>query len=185
MFLSDVDIRRALKADSIAISPAVRSEDIRPAGIRVHLADTIAVPKPCEGEIVDFSNMDGLDYGMVELGSEGYVLRKREFILASTRENIRTSPGILAQLDGRSTLARVGVMVHCGSMVIDNVHDEARAITLEIANLGPYDVRLRTGDGVGMLFFSYLQTPVKQPANAQYRGQVRVTPPSRRVLQGA
>ncbi|MES5481548.1 dCTP deaminase [Bradyrhizobium sp. INPA03-11B] len=185
MYLADVDIGHAIEAGEIQISPAVKAEDIRPAGIRLHLADTIAMPISSDAKVVDFAAPECTDFKLFELPREGYVLKKREFILASTVETVQTSPNILAQLDGRSTMARIGVMIHCGSSVIDNVHEEARAITLEIANLGPYDVRLRAGDAIGMLIFSYLTNNVQQPANPQYRGQVMVTPPVVRSFERA
>jgi dCTP deaminase len=98
-------------------------------------------------------------------------------VLASTVERVFTAPDIVAQLDGRSTLARLGVLIHCGSMMIDNVHEEFRSITLEFANVGAYDVKLRPGDCVGMLFFSALGCRIEQHASPQYRGQSHVMPP--------
>jgi dCTP deaminase len=177
MLLSDVDIKDALAAGKIKITPEVREPDIRPTGIRVHMAAIVAYPE-VNGGVVELSDLDNSHYRRVKLGPEGFTLRRGQFVLASTAERISTTPDIIAQLDGRSTLARLGIMVHCGSMVIDNIHDELRAITLEMINLGPYDVRLRAGDSIGMVFFSPLRNAIAQAPSEQYRGQIQVTPPS-------
>ncbi|MBV9992057.1 MAG: dCTP deaminase [Alphaproteobacteria bacterium] len=174
--LSDIDIRQALREGRIKIHPEVQEANIRPTGIRLHLADQIAYPEP-DGAIIELSDVSKPKFRHATLGTDGIVLTSNQFILASTVEQISASADMIAQLDGRSTLARLGVMVHCGSMTIDNIHEEPRAITLEIINLGPFPVRLRSGDGIGMLFFSALQSAILQPASAQYRGQRGATPP--------
>lgn len=176
MHLSDVDIRNALASGKVNILPKIDLRDIRPTGLRLHLANVIAQPEATD-EIIELSGTCKPIYRQIELNAEGIVLAPGDFILASTVEQISTTPDIITMLDGRSTLARLGIQIHCGSMVIDNVHEEPRSITLEIANLGPFKVRLKSGDRIGMIFFSSLHSAIGQRASKQYRGQQRVTPP--------
>lgn len=176
MLLSDTDIRHALSEGTIKVTPPVRDTDIRPAGLRLHLSNQVAVPAP-DGSVISISDDINPHFDHIFLDKEGIVLEPNQFVLASTVERVWVSTALVAQLDGRSTLARLGLQIHCGSMIIDNVHDDARAITLEIFNAGSFRVRLCPGDRIGMLFFSALQQPISQPASTQYSGQLSVTTP--------
>lgn len=175
MYLADVTIKKYLREGIIEISPKIKDEDIRPIGIRLHLARKILVPKP---GYVDLSSPSDLNHEIIDIEEDEFVLEPNAFILASTVEKIKMAPNIMGFLDGRSTIARLGLTVHVTAGVIDGKHDVAGTITLEIKNLGVYSVRLRENDAIGQLIFSTLGEDIQQESQSQYIGQDGVVAPN-------
>lgn len=175
MYLADVTIEKYIQDGLIEIKPAVRSEDVRLVGVRVHLAKDILIPQP---GYIDLSAPTDLDYKSLDIEKDEFVLEPGGFILASTVEKIRTAPNLIAFLDGRSTIARLGLTIHVTAGVIDGNHDDARTITLEIKNLGVHSVRLHENDPIGQLMFSLLSEDIHQQSQSQYSGQDGVLPPN-------
>lgn len=175
MYLADVTIEQYLYNGLIEVIPSVKKEDIRPVGIRVHLAKDILIPK---AGYVDFAQPSNLDYETIDIEAREFILEPGAFILASTVEKVRTTPNIIAFLDGRSTIARLSVTIHVTAGVIDGNHDNARTATLEIKNLGVHSIRFRENDAVGQLMFSLLSEDIGQESQSQYSGQDSVLPPN-------
>lgn len=168
--LSDVLLQEFLNSNRIRISPQVREEDIRPTGIRVHLSEKILIPVP-GADAITLDGAPGPEFTSDIIGENGYELPPGGFVLGSTREIISADPWLVCQIDGRSSLARLGLMIHCGSSIFDHIQSEGRAITLELVNLGRFTIKLRVGDPIAQITFSLLSSPVRQPAYGQYEGQ--------------
>lgn len=179
MILSDSTIQQLLDSGEIRILPALDRRDIRPTGIRLHLNDELLIPTP--GQTIDFRAPADAHYDAVPLTDAGHLLRPGAFVLASTVERIGTSPLLVGHLEGRSTLARLGLSVHCTSGLIDGNHDEPQSIVLEIANNASLDLILARGMPIAMLAFSRLSEPIRQRSQEQYRGQMGVCPPNLRL----
>lgn len=175
MYLADVTIKKYLQDGLIEITPTVKDEDVRPVGIRIHLAKKILVPKPGH---VDLASPSDLEYETVDIEKDEFILEPNGFILASTIEKIKTAPNIIAFLDGRSTIARLGVTIHITAGVIDGNHDDARTITLEIKNLGVHSIHFHENDSIGQLIFAMLSDNIQQQSQSQYVGQDGVLPPN-------
>lgn len=175
MYLADATIRQYLERGIIEITPKVKQEDIRLVGIRVHLAKDILVPKT---GYIDLNTPERLDYVSVDIEQDEFVLEPGGFILASTVEKVKTAQNIITFLDGRSTVARLGLTIHVTAGVIDGNHDEARAITLEMKNLGVHSIRLRKNYPVGQLLFALLSEDIQQKSQTQYAKQDGVLPPN-------
>lgn len=175
MYLADVTIREYLHMGLIEISPSVKMADIRPTGIRIHLARNILVPRT---GYVDLANPRELKYEAIDIEKEEFILEPNAFILASTIEKIKLAPNIIAFLDGRSTIARLGLTIHVTAGVIDGNHDGARTITLEIKNLGVHSIRLHEKAAIGQLLFALLSEDIQQESQSQYDGQDGVMPPN-------
>jgi dCTP deaminase len=175
MILSDIAIIRALDAGEIVVQPAIGPEHVRPAGIRLHLGPDLLVPE--EGPDVDIMAGESPRFSRATLDGDGYVLAPKTFILGSSQESVQVSQGLICHLDGRSTLARLGLMIHCTAGVIDHNNDESRSIVLEMYNFGRVGLRLRQGMPIGMLTFEQLSEPIRQANGAQYSGQSGVWAP--------
>lgn len=175
MILSDSGITAMILAGRIRVEPAVRPEDLRPAGIRVYLADNLLEPVP--GKVVDASAPDGDSFRLISIKSKEFILEPGRLVLGATREFVFVDRGLLCLIDGRSTLARLGLTIHLGSSVFDNVHEEPRFVTLELFNAGPFRLILRVNMPIGMLLFSLLEGEIQQAAQDQYRSQLGVTAP--------
>lgn len=176
MIMSDDDIRRAIKAGDIVFSTPVRDEDIRPTGVRLHLADELLLPET-QAAPIDLGGTAQPRYSRHRIGEDGFLFSPRSFALASSIEHIAADPGIVCHVDGRSTLARLGLMIHCSSTTIDQIHGPPRSVTFELANLGGFDLLLRAGGAVALLTFARLTGPVAQRPHGQYAGQSGATPP--------
>lgn len=176
MILSDRSIKERLEDGQIVVVPAVRDADIRPNGIRVHLSNRLLIPP--QRRVVDPTSSEHLEFQGRDISGEPFVIKQREFVLGATVEAVRLGRSLTCHIDGRSTLARLGLMVHCSSSVFDNVHDEARVPTLELINLGPFDLMLTSGMAIAMLLFTQLTSEIQQPSQSQYRGQLGPTEPN-------
>ncbi len=176
MMFSDASIADALAAGDVQITPTVDPSHVRPVGIRLHLDENILVPDPSE-EVLDLSGAAPVDYRQVRLTDNGFVLQPRQFVLGSTVEAIQVRPDLVCHLDGRSTLARLGLMVHCTAGVIDNNNDEPRTIVLELFNFNVRPLLLKPGLPIAMLTISQLSVPIRQANATQYAGQRGVVSP--------
>jgi dCTP deaminase len=176
VILSDRAIVDALAAGELTVDPPMRAGDIRGVGIRVHLGHTLLLPASVDGEIDLACPQDG-HFAQHAMTEDGYLLDSHDYALACTRERIAMGRSLGCILDGRSSIARQGLFVHCSSAVIDNVHNEARAIVLELFNCSRRRLRLRPGLAIGMLSFVRLTDPIAQDAARQYADQQDALPP--------
>ena len=175
MLLSDQTIRKYLNQGDIRVAPTVEGRDIRPNGIRVHL-DPMLIE--LEAQRVDPRNGLDLRHRKIDLRQGDHILYPGQFILGSTVESIKMPRSLVGFLDGRSTLARLGLMIHVTAAVIDGLYEESRSITLEIYNAGNMEIVLSNNLAIGSLSFIRLDQPVRQDAQAQYRSQNKVTLPN-------
>lgn len=183
MFLSHQTIERYIQEKKIVIGPEYNPNNLRPVGIRLHLADTVLIPEP--NQVVDLTEPTELRYTQVNLTAQSFYLEPNGFILGSTYEIIQTAPTILAMLDGRSTLARLGLAIHTTAAIIDGTFGQPHAPTLEIKNVGNFSIRLRYKDPIAMLLFAELQEPVTQPLQSQYGSTPhKVMPPNLQFKTG-
>jgi len=179
MILSDVAIKELINSGEIIINPDYQEKNVRPVGVRLHIANEVLIPTP--NQIVDPSKPIDLDYEKRVIPEEGFILKPNMFVLASTYEQIKVPRDVVGKLDGRSTIARLGVQVHCTSDTIDGNHDEPRSIVFEIKNIGVFDIILKPNAPLGMIVFHKLSHPIGQKSQSQYRNQTSVEAPNLKV----
>ncbi|MBI2102801.1 dCTP deaminase [Candidatus Woesearchaeota archaeon] len=137
--LSDIDIRSALANGDLIINPFL-PEQIRPAGVTFHLGEKIL--KPIGNKVIDLKKKELPEYEEhIMTEDKPYLLRSGDFVLGHTFETIGLSRSIGMMLEGRSTIARLGVTVVQTAMIADS-GTEPRRLTLEIKNNGPHDIVL-------------------------------------------
>ena len=176
MILSDQTIKEYIKSGKIIISPKFNFDNIRPVGLRLHLGDEILIPK--KGQTIDLTGDNDIKYKKTKIRNKGYILKPNKFILGSTYESFQVPRNIVCHIDGRSTVARFGLSIHCTSTVVDGNFDEPRTVVLEIKNIGPTNLILKPKLAIAMLTFSELSSPIEQSSQLQYRGQQGVTAPN-------
>ncbi len=179
MILSNTAILQCAKDDLISVKPHFDARHVRPFGLRVHLGDDILVPRPHQS--VDLSKRDGPGpiYDRISIKSSQLILRPGDFVLASTVESFKLHTGLICRLDGRSTLARLGTMIHCTSQAIDGTHRYHRSIVLELANIGPFEISIPHRHAIGMVVFEQVSDYVDPSAEQdQYDNQSAVLPPN-------
>ncbi len=183
MFLSHQTIERYLDEGKIVIAPEFDKKNIRPVGIRIHLAKEILIPEP--HQTVEISSATELKYQEIDLTQEEFYLEPGQFILGATYEAIQTPPNLLAILDGRSTIARLGITTHITASVLDGTFEGPHTVVLEIKNVGNFRVRLKFKDPIAMIVFTELTEPVIQKMHSQYgKNQTKVTAPNLRFRPG-
>jgi dCTP deaminase len=103
-----------------------------------------------------------------------FIWHPRKFILTMTKEYVELprQSRIAARVEGRSTLARLGLIVH---LTAPTIHAGFSGyITLEMFNLGPYSVRLSPGIAICQLVFERLRRVPKGPVRTAFQGQTGI-----------
>lgn len=184
MFLSHKTIEKYIDDGSLIVKPEFDKKNIRPLGIRIHLAKDILIPE--EGQTVDLTSPSNLKYREVDLEKKEFYLEPNQFILGATYEAIHTPKDVVGFLDGRSTVARLGLTIHVTAAIADGTVEQPHVVVLEIKNVGNFRIRLKYKDPVGMMAFAKLSAPIEQKAQSQYGGgQSKVTPPNLDFKTGA
>ncbi|HLC91071.1 MAG TPA: dCTP deaminase [Candidatus Nanoarchaeia archaeon] len=174
MILSDRTIQEFIERGKIKILPSVDTKNIRPTGIRLHLGDELLIPLP--SQTIDLSASPEIQYNKINIHKEWYILQPGEFVLGTTKESIHLAEGIVGKLDGRSTFARLGLLIHCSSDTVDGNHEHPRAIVLEMKNIGNLNLKVKSGIPIAMILFHTLTEPIQQKSQAQYAHQTGVQP---------
>jgi dCTP deaminase len=163
----------------ITVRPHFDRHQIRPCGLRVHLSPHVLVAKP--GQRLDLTAKVPQEpqYDEIDLTNAPLIMKPGAFVLGSTIESFQVCPSLVCWLDGRSTLARLGLMVHASASLMDGIHAEARNIVLELANIGPFELVLPPQLAIGMVIFSTLAGEVELAfEQTQYQGQRGTIPPN-------
>nr|WP_301867615.1 dCTP deaminase [Methanobrevibacter smithii] len=126
---------------------------VQPASVDLQLDNTL-------------KNIDGETFTLDEKSM--YVLQPGEFILGSTIEYVTIPQYIVARVEGRSSVGRLGVMVHVTAGYIDPGFKGN--ITLELFNCSDKPFQLNFGDCLCQIVFETLSSPCKQPYDGKYYG---------------
>ncbi len=166
MTLSDRDIRQYIQEGKIKIDPSPDFKtQLGPCSIDLHLGNVFKVFKMSSYPYLDPKRDIDFEEIMEEIKvPEGgpFILQPKSFVLTTTKENFSINNEIMARLDGRSSLARLGVVVHLTSARFDpGWHGKA---VLEIGNLGIMPVILYAGiTRICALTFEKLSSPSEIP----------------------
>lgn len=137
--LSDKDILKAINDGLLKIEPMYKNT-LRPAAVSLQLGEQILVPKSVK--LIDFRAATEIKYDKYTIqDKEPFILKPQQFVLGHTKELITVSNKLGFIIEGRSTLARLGVSVKQSATIVDPGHKE-RPLTLEIYNCGPSPVTL-------------------------------------------
>ena len=183
MFLSHQTIEKYIDAGTIIIAPDFDKKNIRPVGVRIHLAKDLLIPEP--DQIVSLTEAQDLEVQRSRSDKGRFSVKPGQFVLGASFEAIQTPPDVMAILDGRSTVARLGLTTHITASVIDGTFEMPHVAVLEIKNLGNFRVRLKFRDPIAMMLFAELKDPVTQKIQTQYgAGQSKATAPNLRFRTG-
>lgn len=179
MILSDRTIKEQIGAGRILVDP-LDPKDIQPASIDIHLGDQVLVFRNYTRGFVDIrQSTDDLTEPVTLVPGVPFVLHPGEFILAGSRELIAVPDDILGRLDGKSSLGRIGLLIHSTAGFIDP--GWRGRLTLELSNVSKLPVTLYTGMAIGQISFMQLTTPAENPygssgLRSKYQGQTGPTP---------
>ncbi len=178
MVLSDVDIKRYITEGKIRITPELPAEQFGSCSVDFRLGKEFNVFEHSRYPYIDLRDKRGIEDLMkaVEVpAGEPFILQPREFVLAITEERLELADDVLGRLEGRSSLGRIGIIVHGTAGLFDP--GWAGKATLELSNLGRMPVALYPGMRICSFTFEQLSTPSSAPygkkAGNKYAGQDR------------
>lgn len=159
MVLSDRTIREEIQRGRIIIEP-LDWRCLQPASIDVHLDRRFLVFRNSRRPYVDVrQNTDDLT-DMVEIeGDSPFILHPGEFVLGSTLERLALPDDIVARIEGKSSLGRLGLLIHSTAGYVDpGWHGQ---LTLELSNVSNLPVTLYHRMKIGQVSFLRLSTPAE------------------------
>ncbi len=178
MVLSDIDIRRYLESGKIRISPELPLEQFGSCSVDFRLGNEFSVFEHSRHAFIDVRERGAIQDIMRSVRVENgqpFILQPREFALAITEETLELDDDVLGRLEGRSSLGRIGIIVH-GTAGLFDPGWRGKA-TLELSNLGIMPVALYPGMRICSFTFEQLSSPVSVPyykkAGNKYSGQTQ------------
>jgi dCTP deaminase len=179
MILSDRDIKaRMLKGDIVVVSPDNdHLGNIGPSSLDLRLGKYFKIYNHSSHAILDPMNPESFKdvAKMIEIeDGKAFVVQPGEFVLGVTLEKIRIPDDMVARVEGRSSLGRLGIIIHSTAGFVDAGFEGT--ITLEITNINRMPVALYPGMRVCQLAFEQMSSPAEVPyqskKNSKYQGQI-------------
>lgn len=175
MILSDGTLRRLLAEGQIVIDPLDDSQ-IQPASIDVRLGQTfLAFRRHAVTSIDPRAVDDTLMEQVLVADDQPFILHPGEFVLGTTLERLTLPDDVVARLEGKSSLGRLGLLIHSTAGFVD-CGWRAGQITLELSNVAPLPIKLWPGMKIGQLSFMRMDAPAERPyghpaLGSKYQGQ--------------
>ena len=179
MVLSDRTIRRLLEEGKIGIDPYAE-ELLQPSSVDVRVDRLFRVFRNSRYPFIDVKReLEDLTE-LVEIDpEEAFILHPGEFVLGSTLERITLPDDLVARLEGKSSLGRLGLLIHSTAGFIDPGWDGH--VTLELSNVANLPITIYYSMKIGQLSFVQLSEPAEHPygtggLGSKYQGQAGPTP---------
>lgn len=177
MILSDTDIKKEIKQKRLVITPFSK-ESIQPASLDVKLGDEVRIFKNTQKAYLDVKQELGDYMELVKIPkNKPLIVHPGEFLLGTTVEKVKLPIDLVGQLNGRSSLGRLGIIIHATAGFIDPGFEGY--ITLEMTNMANIPIALYPGMRIGQISFIRLSTPAENPygpaKGSKYSGQVGPT----------
>ena len=175
MILSDKSIKEKLQKGQISIDP-FSSKNLQPASYDLHLDKNILEFKNCK--IIDLKKpVRNLMKKKTLKKDESYILKPKQFILANVKEITGVDKGHVGRLEGKSSLARLGLIIHTTAGFLDP--GNKLRLTLEIVNLNDIPIKIYEGMKIAQIAFEELNKPCENPygakiLNSKYFGDTEV-----------
>jgi dCTP deaminase len=171
--LVDHEIRDEIASGKLILDP-FDAGLIQPNSYDVRLANKFSWHEPSEA-VIDPYVAESVLANLTEVEQDSIVVKPGHFVLGATLEKVCLPRDIVGQLTGKSSLARLGVMVHVTAGFIDAGFSHPPAqITLEIVNVGNRPVRLHAGMAIGQMVFTRTAeclVAYNEKSSAKYNGQ--------------
>jgi dCTP deaminase len=178
MVLSDRSIREALDAGHIVIDPFDAS-CIQPSSVDLHVDQYFRLFRNHTSRVIDVrENQEDLTE-LVDTGEEPLILHPGEFVLGSTKERVTLPADLVARLEGKSSLGRLGLLIHSTAGFVDAGWDGH--LTLELSNVANLPITVYPGMKIGQISFLQMTTAADHPygsdgLKSKYQGQWGPTP---------
>lgn len=165
MILSDRDIKKYIKEGKIKIKPKPNfKEQLGPCSLDLHLGNIFKVFNHTEFPFIDLKSKIDIKKIMENVKvspGKTFIIQPGDFILAVTNEELELSSEIMGRLDGRSSLGRLGLVVHSTAARFDPGW-QGKAV-MELGNLGVMPIALYPGIRICAMTFEILSSPSQFP----------------------
>lgn len=177
MILSDKDIKKALKEKRIGIEPMIDFKtQLGSCSVDLRLGNIFRVFEHSKKPYIDPAKKDysnEITTEMVLKNGEQFIMQPGDFVLAVTLEKLTIAPNLMGRLEGRSSLGRLGIVVHSTASIFEPGWDGK--CVLELGNLGRMAVALTVGMRVCAMTFEELSStadiPYSKKTHAKYKIQ--------------
>jgi dCTP deaminase len=179
MILSDRDIREAIRARRIGIEPFAES-DVQPSSVDLHVDRYFRTFHNARHPFIDVKKpMEGLTELIEVKPDEAFILHPGEFVLGSTAEYVKLPDDLVARLEGKSSLGRLGLLIHSTAGYVDPGFEGH--LTLELSNVANLPITIYPDMKIGQISFFQLTSPAENPygsskVGSKYQGQRGPTP---------
>lgn len=174
MALSDVTILELLAKGAIVINP-LDPDDVQPASVDLRLGDEMLVFSGYRQPYIDVRRgLEEFTERVPVPEDAPFVLHPGEFVLGVTKEWIELPGDLVARLEGKSSLGRLGLVIHSTAGFVDP--GWRGRLTLELSNLSRLPVTLYRGMKIGQISFLRLDRPAARRygdagLGSKYQGQ--------------
>ena len=179
MVLSDRTIRQEIESGRIVIDPFDAS-NVQPSSVDVRVDRQFRVFHNARYPFIDVRQpMDDLTE-LVEISDdEPFILHPGEFVLGQTLERVTLPDDLVARLEGKSSLGRLGLLIHSTAGFVDPSWEGN--LTLELSNVANLPITIYHGMPIGQISFMRMDGPVEHPygggdTGSKYQGQAEPTP---------
>lgn len=176
--LSDGTIRRLVESGRVRISPWDPGL-VQPASVDLRLGNSFRVFHNHRVTAIDLRDPPtNLTEQVVVDDDDAFVIHPGEFALGRTLEEVELPDDIVARIEGKSSLGRLGLIVHATAGFCDPGF--RGTLTLELANLTRVPIMLRPGAKIAQLSFMTLDRAAERPyghpdLGSHYHGQIEAT----------
>lgn len=179
MIFSDRTIKQAVDEGRILIEP-YEERNVQPSSIDIRCDRLFRVFENHRYAFIDpKAPQEDLTTPIETTEDEPFMLHPGEFVLGSTLETVGLSNDIVARLEGKSSLGRLGLLIHSTAGFIDPGF--TGQVTLELSNVANLPIAIYPGMKIGQISFYQLSTPADRPygsagTGSKYQGQSGPTP---------
>ncbi len=172
--LSDRDIRAAVEAGRVRIDP-YDAECLQPSSVDLHLDREFRVFRNNRYAFIDVREpQPDLTELLSITDEEPFILHPGEFVLGQTLEWVELPDDLVARLEGKSSLGRLGLLIHSTAGYVDP--GWKGTLTLELSNVANLPIALYRGMKIGQISFFGMSSPVERPygskeLGSKYQGQ--------------
>ena len=176
--LSDRDIRTAIEAGRVVIRP-YNPADLQPSSVDLHLDRSFRVFRNNRYPFIDVRQPQPDLTEMLRIeNDEPFILHPGEFVLAQTVEWVELPDDLVARIEGKSSMGRLGLLIHSTAGYVDP--GWRGNLTLELSNVANLPIALYFGMKIGQISFLALTSAVERPygspeLGSKYQGQSEPT----------
>src|SRR3984885_5640713 len=173
MVLSDRSFLEAIREGQIGIDPFDES-CVQPSSVDLHVDRYFRLFRNHSSRVIDVREDQEDLTELVDVGEDPLILHPGEFVLGSTVEKVSLPADLVARLEGKSSLGRLGLLIHSTAGFVDA--GWTGHLTLELSNVANLPITVYPGMKIGQISFLRMTTPADRPygsddLHSKYQGQ--------------